>query len=274
MHTFRPLENAFRVISWGRGIPSTTMSLMSLYGDLEHVDAIIHADAGWEHRLTYEIGDYYSTLFAKNRIYVVELKTGDIRREGALEHIHIPFWTETGGPLQRQCSVNFKIKPVRRHIRELMGYHPSNGPHPPTQSVEQWIGFTIDEVDRMSDSRVKYIANRWPLIEKRMTRADCINYILSKGHPLPVWSSCVGCPYKNAARWMETTTDEFAEAIEFDEFNRHNPLADRGNSTANQLYIYRHNTIPLANAPLEIDAKRNQKQNQLSLFPCGETCGV
>jgi len=49
MRTFKPIEGAFRVISWGRGIPSTTMAVMSALGHLERVDAVLHCDPGWEH---------------------------------------------------------------------------------------------------------------------------------------------------------------------------------------------------------------------------------
>lgn len=239
-YTLRPLVNAFRVIAWGRGIPSTVLAVMAACGDLEPVDAVIHADPGWEHYGTYDIGDYYTTWLQRRGLYVEVLKTGDIRQQGAYAHIHIPFWTADGGPLQRQCTRHFKLDPQKRRVRELLGFNASAPPHPLPRAVEQWIGFTMDEPERMKPSRVKFIVNRYPLIEKRMYRRDCIAYLQEKGLPLPPPSSCVGCPYKDAARWLATTPDDFAEAVEFDECNRCNPLAKRGNNTADNLYIYRY----------------------------------
>ena len=192
-YTFKPLEEAFRVASWGRGVPSTTMIAMSALGYLEPLDAVLHADPGWEHTLTGEIGHYYSILFHTKGIPNVEvLPTGDIRREGATEHIHIPFWTATGGPLNRQCTSHYKIYPQHRRMRELMGFDPSKAPHPPPRAVEQWIGFTTDEFSRMKGSRTKYIVIRWPLIEKNMSRQDCIRFLEEHRWPIPPPSSCIG----------------------------------------------------------------------------------
>lgn len=268
MHTLKP----FRVIAWGRGIPSTTMAVMSALGDLEHVDAVLHCDPGWEHSGTYEIGDWYSTWLKKHGIYTEIIPTGDIRIDGAKEHIHIPFWTIKGGPLLRKCTGHFKIQPQRRRIRELRGFHPSKAPAPPPKSIEQWIGFTIEEWSRMKHSNVQFIVNRWPLIELNMTRQDCTNYLTEHGLPLPPPSSCIGCPYKSASRWLQTTPDEFAQAVEFDKLNRNNTIS--GNIIDPELYIWketRTQPIPLAQANIQAAAARERQQKpgfQLPLM-CG-----
>lgn len=277
-YTFSAIEGAFRVLAWGRGVPSTTLGVMAMRGDLERLDAVLHCDPGWEHSGTYEVGDFYSGLLGRGGGYVEVIETGDIRREGAREHIHIPFWTETGGPLQRQCTRHYKVDPQKRRVRELLGFHPSKAPAPRARAVEQWIGFTMEEVDRMRMSRVQYVVMRWPLIELGMSRRDCVDYLEGHGLPIPPPSSCVGCPYKDAGRWLTTSVDEFGEAVAFDEENRDNPLAVRGNSTADQLFVYRERrAVALADAPLELDARRGlrERHGQLSLFGCGEgACGV
>jgi len=264
MYTFQPLPEAFRVLAWGRGIPSTVLAVMSARGEIEHLDAVIHCDPGWEHTLTYDVGDHYSTWLQKRGLHVEVLSTGDIRREGAKEHIHIPFWVPTGGQLQRQCTRNFKIRPQRRRIREMMGCPSDRPPHPKPRSVEQWIGFTIEEFHRMKPSGVQYIVNRWPLIEHRMSREDCIDYLTGLGLPLPPPSSCVGCPYKDAARWMATTADELDQAVEFDEANRHNPLAAIAGAKceADALFVYKH-LQPLANADFAADVSRDPDPRQI-----------
>ena len=140
-YTFHPLENTFRVLAWGRGIPSTTLAVMSANGHLEHLDAVIHADPGWEHQGTMEKGDWYSSWLNRRGIHTEALSTGDIREQGVDAHVHMPLWTESGAPLQRQCSQHFKINPQKRRIRELLGFHPSKGRFPKAGAVEQWIGF-------------------------------------------------------------------------------------------------------------------------------------
>ncbi|MBU0777642.1 hypothetical protein KKF82_05250 [Patescibacteria group bacterium] len=129
----------------------------------------------------------------------------------------------------------------------------------------------------MKDSGVQFIVNRWPLIELKMTRQDCIDYLTEHGLPLPPPSSCVGCPYKSASRWLQTTPAEFDQAVEFDELNRHNTIGK--SITTPELYIWKEGTqpIPLAQANMQVSAARERQRKpgfQLPLM-CGDgTCMV
>lgn len=266
---FGPVEGAKLVVaSWGCGVQSTTMISMSALGDLEPIDLVIHADAGWEQKQTVELRNWYTKWLTARGHEVVLLPTGDIRREGAEEHTHIPFWTSGGGPLTRQCTREFKIRPIKRFLRQTLGYPPSKPPHPPPGSIEQWIGFSLDEWTRMADSRVQYIVNRWPLIERKMTRNDCKDYLESHGLPVPPKSSCVGCPYRRASEWLDLRRDspeEWEEAVAFDNANRN---ADRlGVVKDPSLYVYQK-CVPLEEADLEEDAKRERQGKQLPLMIC------
>ena len=173
----------------------------------------------------------------------------------------MPFWTDTGGPLRRQCTREFKIRPIRRFTREQLGYHPSKAPHPPAGAVESWIGFTTDEWTRAKLSNVAYIVNRWPLLEMHMSRYDCEQWFKAHDLPVPIKSACIGCPYRRAMEWEEMrreSPEEFEQACQFDDANRDNPLAERGASTADGLYIYREDQVPLREAPIADDAARER----------------
>jgi len=265
----------FRALSWGGGVQSTTLGEMSANGELERVDVILMADTKFERQKTYEIVDFYSERWRKIGMHVEIISVGDIRRLGAVEHIHIPFRTVSGAPLDRQCTRNFKIRPVKRRIRELMGFHRSAPPHPKPGAVEQWIGFSWEEWSRMKDSPIKFIVNRWPLIEQKMSRWDCEAYLKGRGLPVPIKSACVCCPFRSASEWIrmrEQYPDEFRQAIEFDEANRDNPLAKKAGVKSSKLYIYTH-AQPLAEANLEADARREKKHRKVPLFVCnGASC--
>jgi 3'-phosphoadenosine 5'-phosphosulfate sulfotransferase (PAPS reductase)/FAD synthetase len=232
---------------------------MSALGDLPLLDVAIFADTQWERRETYESYAFYRDWLEDHGIRVERVSSGNIRVLGAEEHIHIPFWTSDGGPLQRQCTVEFKLKPVKRRLRELVGFDASSPPAPPPGAIEVWIGISWDEWRRAKPSRQQYKVNRWPLIEKGMTRQDCIDYLRGKKLPVPIRSSCIGCPYRHSSEWLDMKQnypDEFAEAVAFDEANRHNPLAERG-STADELYIYQK-CVPLKDANLEGDTQEGK----------------
>jgi len=248
-------------------VQSTTLAVMSALGDLEPLDVIITADTQNERAATYEIRDWYIDWLTKKGLSVEIVTAGNILEQGAKEHIHIPFWTSDGGPLQRQCTKHFKIIPIKRRLRELLGFHRSEPPHPKPGAIEQWLGISWDEWTRMSDSRVKFIRHRWPLIERKMTRNDCIEYLESHDLPIPVNSACKICPYRQASNWLEMGPTEKNEVIEFDEQNRHNPLAARGNSTADQLYIWK-GLIPISQVDFEAEAAKERKAKQLPLIIC------
>lgn len=254
-----------RFLSWGCGVQSTVLGEMSARGELEPLDAVITADTGWERRATYEIRDFYAKRWREMGLHVEIVSVGDIRRLGATEHINIPFWTSSGGPLKRQCTFHFKIMPIRRRIREYLGYHPSNPPHPPANSAELWLGISLDEWTRAKPGWVKFVAHRWPLLERKMARLDCVKWLESLCLPVPPKSACVCCPYRRASEWLEMreqAPDEFEAAVEFDEKNRHNPLAENGGSTADALYIYKsgNQPEPLISANLEADAMRERRR--------------
>lgn len=232
------------------------------------LDAIITADTGWERKATYEIREWYSEWLSARGLEVHIVSVGNVKEMGGEDHIHIPFWTANGAPLRRQCTREFKIRPIRRKSRELAGYDPTLPPHPPPGEIEQWLGISLDEYTRMKGSQAKFVINRFPLIERRFTRTDCIEFLREHDLPVPVKSSCIGCPYRRASEWMEmkeTDPQEFAEAVAFDEANRHNPLAGRDTAADDRLYVYKA-AQPLATADLAHDARREKKSKQLPLL--------
>ena len=273
----------FRVLSWGCGLQSTLLGELSARGKIDRLDLILNADPGWERQATYDVRNWYVARWREMGMPVVILPTGDIRKEAAESHIHIPFWTDSGGPLRRQCTRHFKIDPMKRYLRERLGYHPSKAPAPPAGAIEQWIGITLDEWTRAKPSRVQYIVNRWPLLEMKISREDCSLWFQAHDLPVPPKSACVCCPYRRPAEWIRlrrSSPGEWAQAVAFDKANRDNPLAQRGatgpGSTADQLYLYRE-LVPLGEANLEAAAARERRRYgvQLPLFACESGfCGV
>lgn len=267
-----------RFLSCGFGLQSTVIGEMSACGDLPKC-IVIHADTGWERQATIEIREFYAERWRKMGLDVHILGGQDIRRGGAEQGGHMPFWTATGAPLRRQCTGDFKIDPIKRRVRECLGFDTSKPPHPKPGAAIIWLGITVDEWTRAKPSRIKFMENRYPLLVARMHRRDCADWLRVRDLPVPVKSACIGCPYRRASEWIDirdNAPDEWRQAIEFDECHRNAPWAVRHELTDDSLYVYRH-AIPLVEADLEADAKRERRHygTQLPMFACESGfCGV
>lgn len=210
------------ILSLGAGVQSSTMALMAAHGLITPMpDAAIFADTGWEPKKVHE---YLNWLEKQLPFPVYRV----MNENGLLEAIKgtgrlaaVPFFTSGGGMGRRQCTAEFKLKPIRRKTRELLGYEPYK--RIPANSVTMWIGISLDESIRMKPSRDPWVTNRHPLIELNMTRWHCLEWMDKQGYPMPPKSSCLGCPYHSNKQWVEIKNqdaDEWQETIEIDRLIR------------------------------------------------------
>lgn len=108
---------------------------------------------------------------------------------------------EREGMGRRQCTSEYKLKPIKRMVRKLLGYeHPR--PVPAGVFVEQWIGFSTDEIHRVrSRLDVQFERPRYPLLELGMSRKACQRYLERVGWGHTAKSACIGCPFHGNAQW-------------------------------------------------------------------------
>lgn len=181
-----------RIISLGGGVQSTALMLMSCLGEVERADCAIFADTGDESEATYRHLDWLKSEAAKFDLPIYVVSKGVLSE--ALLHdgfSRIPSFGSRGGLSPRQCTGDYKQKVIRKHIRRLYGLTPS----------EVWIGISLDEVHRMKPADVRWLTHRWPLIEKRLTRHDCLMWMEKRGFPKPPRSACVFCPFHSDHEW-------------------------------------------------------------------------
>jgi hypothetical protein len=122
----------------------------------------------------------------------------------------------------------------------------------------------------MKDSPEPWLAHRWPLIERRMSRNDCLTWLERNGFDRPPKSSCTFCPYHDAAAWRQVKADPaaLAEAIEVDERIR-TLWAGR---TPGSMYLHR-SLKPLAEALAEDPQTDDPDQPDLFGNECEGMCG-
>ena len=195
------------IISLGLGVQSTALYLMSCKGDLPRADYAIFADPGAEHKNTYSTLVWLKDWTAKNdgipiivnndKNLLKDILKGENSSGGRFASI--PAFGDSGGLLRRQCTMDYKIKPIIRSARKLHGLTKSKHMKP----TEMWIGISIDEASRMKDSRFYNVKYKYPLIDKYLSRTDCAHYFKDHGYPVPGKSSCVFCPYHSDSFWNE-----------------------------------------------------------------------
>ena len=218
------------VISLGGGVQSSVMALMAGDGAFDRVpDCAVFADTKWEPPSIYT---HLEWLEGQLRFPLYVVDNGRNLREdvkaltnhsGNRSYIDIPVYLkgrdgEGDGIGRRQCTDSYKIRPIRRKVRELLGLKKRQRV-PAGTAVELWLGISTDEAIRMKPSRDRWITNRYPLIEAGMSRRDCMDWWKERYDRPLERSACVACPFQSRSRWVETKgrwPELFAEAVEID----------------------------------------------------------
>ena len=160
-------EPTLRILSLGAGVQSSCLALMAQEGLTKHKpDYMIFADTGWEPKFVYEHVEYLKKAITICPIITVE--RGNIREDlikaanpepGSREAEksfagrvpNPPLFAsrpnEGGkkrvGMLYRQCTHDYKVIPIQKKIRELLGIKPKHRVKK-DMIVEQWIGISTD----------------------------------------------------------------------------------------------------------------------------------
>ena len=291
-----------RVLSLGGGTQSCALALMSAAGELPRLDHVVFADTQGELPETYEYLDYLRAVLDQAGIPLHVVTAGSLEAHllaatptsaNPTPPAHVLNPDGTHGRInQYRCSYDFKRRIIERKVRQLCG---GRGAWK-RASVEQWIGFSLEEVGRMRQSTQcrcghdsnrhptrracqrctrcdgfqTWQVNRWPLIELGMRRGDAIAWFARRGHPTPPRSACWFCPNQGNVRWQQTRAEHpelFERACVLDE-----TIRDGGgfNARAHEQFVgtlYLHRSrLPLREADLRTRAQVAADAGQGSLF--------
>lgn len=250
----QPLGLMPAYLSLGAGVQSTTMLLLAEHGVIPRPIAAIFADTQWEPRAVYE---HLEWLEGITTIPIVRVTRGDLRENimaASRGEAHLYATRYAAPPLHlkdpdgighRQCTSQFKLQPIIEELRRRG--------HGPKSPCEQWLGISMDEMQRLKPSRVKWQHVKWPLITLRMTRNDCLAWITEHGYPAPPKSACIGCPLHANGQWRKVKQNpvEWADALEVDEAIRTMP------DITGSAYLH-YSRRPLADLDLSTPEERGQ----------------
>ena len=197
------------VLSFGSGV-NTFGLMVLLVREKMPFDVAVFADTGCELPETYQALDVARGYLERHGIElkVVKSKSGMSLFEKCAERKVLP------STLWRWSTRDFKITPIHAYYRSL-------GTH-----INEYLGIAYDEVERMKESREDYITSLFPLIDRKMTREDCIRLIKSARLPVPIKSGCYVCPFSPIWRWKyihENHPDIYRKVMKLEEGNKHFP---------------------------------------------------
>jgi len=269
-------------LSLGAGVQSTTLLLLAIDGHLPKPDVAIFADTGWEPAAVYAQVDRAEAAATEAGIPLHRVSKGHLRRDAidpAHRYASIPYFVRnpdgSDGMGRRQCTGEYKLAPITRKIRELLGAKPPNFRSVPKGRVaEQWVGFSTDEVQRANRRKdnqgVRYLTTRYPLLDLDMSRKDCRAYLDERGWGDTVKSACIGCPFHGNRQWRDLRDNqpaEWADAVEFDHAIRKG--GSRGLPLNVQAFLH-SSRVPLELAPIDRLTTREFLNAEPNLFDTEE----
>lgn len=205
----------------------------------------------------------------------------------------------SAGRIKRQCTAKYKVEVIDSQVRLLLGarqwdepcrycsatgtriapWDPDAGEGPCSicrgtgtrrrvgpvagpQLSQQWIGFSADEIERVTDANFPRYERPWhPLLELGWTVSDCEQFLHERGWQAAK-SACIGCPFHDDDIWIDMKhrdPDDFADAVEF----------DRAHRTAAGLEAERflhESRLPLDEAVAREERRRRDRGEQLVMF--------
>jgi hypothetical protein len=289
------------VLSFGAGVQSTTLLLLSCEGLLPRLDHVIFADTQWEPAAVYRHLEWCRDYAAKHGITI------DVRSAGNLRDDLLGFWGPTGksadgkryasipafirnpdgsrGIVRRQCTSVYKIDVIERYQRDVLGLRPRQR-WPLEHALTCWIGISTDEAQRMKRSTRPAVKMWHPLIEAEpiamrrtgrlfadgWSRQDCLTWLESRGYPRPPKSACIGCPFHSNAEWSALSPAELADAVEVDRLIRESGALwhpDTAERMVGQPYLH-SSLVPLS----EVRFAAGPDNPVGMADECGGVCGV
>jgi hypothetical protein len=170
----------------------------------------------------------------------------------------------------RKCTSDYKVAPIVKEIRSRCEIKRGES----EVQVTQWIGISFDEMQRMRGAAHQWTQHRWPLVENRMRRHDCLEWMRQNGYPEPPRSACYYCPFHSDAEWRRLRDDDpdyFERAIQFDKdirakYKAHDPTM--------LMEVYLHNSCkPLGEIDFDSDEQKGQRVWDFQA-ECEGMCGV
>jgi hypothetical protein len=230
------------VIAWscGGGTQSVAIGVLIGEGVLPVPDLAGIVDTAREVKTTWAyLRDQLNPYLRRTRGFEVEVIPHSLAGRdlySANGDVLLPAFTSEGR-LPTFCSGAWKTDTFERWLR-----------HKGVGTCTFWLGFSLDERHRATGKAHRpWCQPAYPLIDRRLTRGDCVRLIEAAGLPVPSKSRCWMCSHQNAEEWAEVKADpeEWAAAVALD-------AAVREADERGALFLHA-SRVPLPLADLTVD---------------------
>lgn len=226
----------YHVLSFGGGTQSTHLLEEHFKGNI-HYDAIVMADTGAEPDFIHKQVAWWQQRQKEYSNTTPFIITHHTSMPGGIEEMamrwimteyqrfQLPVYCskldeegqiKLAGIMPRQCTVDFKIIPVKQRIRQMILKDHGLGERqrvPAEVGVIIDIGFSSDEIRRINfcqSPQFKYMYLAYPLVEVNQSTEDSINFLAENKMPCKR-SRCYLCPFNcdmKGMDWNEIIEDE------------------------------------------------------------------
>jgi hypothetical protein len=171
-------------LSFGGGVNSVALHLLMLEQGVDFESVFVHHGTDWPETYDYVAGFQWWLKANGHRPITVlrpSRKYSRIIDECEAYNIvpHMRF---------RWCTDKFKVSVVNKYVEKPCFMN---------------IGIDAGESKRAKLNSSNGIENRFPLLERDIDRAGCINIIKAYGLPIPMKSGCYICPFQKVSQWKD-----------------------------------------------------------------------
>ena len=300
------MKKEIHVLSWGGGTQSTALMIYMLEHNMP-LDYIIFSDTKNEHTLTYAqiykvikyVKDKYDRdiiVTTKNKemksdreiIQMVEngfkyrsSKYADLYQshllyfQGHLKSIDVmPLWVrdndgKVGKTPFKTCTFAYKLNQIMKELRIQEGVTRFTEKE---YLIHMYIGYSFDEIARFKPNPKSYAINHAPLIDKNITKSQCIQYVEEKLGFVPRSSVCNICFANDFDRVYDiykTDKDGWVKLLDLDNAMDNKPTSHQ---LEQDVFMYRWQALlnvrlkDVNMDELKIYFDKEKENGQLSLF--------
>lgn len=242
--------------SFGGGVQSMACLVLAVQGAIDcrlFLFANVGDDSEHPDTLAY-VRDVAIPLAAANGIeFVTVAHKRTLLQENMRDNrsIRLPVYMSNGAPGNRSCTSNFKIEIIAREIKRRGA-----------TKAAPWVcglGISTDEAHRANyNSRIAWQTLEYPLLDLRISRANCVGIIERAGLPVPPKSACWFCPFQSNKRWhalRRNRPDLFDQAVALEA-----RMNEKRQAIGRDVVHMHRSLIPL------VDAIQDTGSTQLDLF--------